>query len=246
MSAPDRDTPPPDRETLLRRLAGRLEEALAAEDAPRGIPEEILRDGDAPPQGDLYAVQAALTALTQEVKLQGRSFKQLGEAVGPVAEMAPALASLIEDVRLQARREVLDGLLDLRDRLGRGEETAALAVAALAVAAPAGKTSWWRRVSDRERQRNAAIVEALREGYALTGAALDERLAAFGASEIECLGEAFDARRMNAIGVAETGDAEEGTVVEVCRRGYEWNGGVYRPAQVRVARRPGATESEES
>jgi len=95
--------------------------------------------------GDLYAVQAALTALTQEVKLQGRSFKQLGEAVGPVAEMAPALASLIEDVRLQARREVLDGLLDLRDRLGRGEETAALAVAALDVAAPAGKTSWWRR-----------------------------------------------------------------------------------------------------
>ena len=36
--------------------------------------------------------------------------------------MAPALASLIEDARLQARREVLDGLLDLRDRLGRGEE----------------------------------------------------------------------------------------------------------------------------
>jgi molecular chaperone GrpE len=241
MSAPDRDTPPPDRETLLRRLAGWLDEALAAEDAPRGIPEEILSNGAAPPQGDLYAVQAALTALTQEVKLQGRSFKQLGEAVGPVAEMAPALASLIEDVRLQARREVLDGLLDLRDRLGRGEETAGLAVAALA-----DKTSWWRRVSDRDRQRNAAIVEALREGYALTGAALDELLAAFGASEIECLGEAFDARRMNAIGVAETGDQEEGTVVEVCRRGYEWKGGVYRPAQVRVARRPGATESERS
>ena len=38
-----------------------------------------------------------------------------------------------------------------------------------------------------ERRRSGAIVEALREGYALTGAALDELVAGFGASEIECL-----------------------------------------------------------
>ena len=36
----------------------------------------------------------------------------------------------------------------------------------------------------------------------------------------------------------ETDRAAEGTVVFIYRAGYEWNGEVYRPAQVRVAKRP--------
>ena len=184
----------PDRDTLIARFAGWLDEALSAEDAPRGIPEEILADCDAPPGGDLYSVQAALTALTQEVKLQGRTFKQLGEAVGPVAEMAPALAVLTSETRSQARREVLDGLMDLRDYLAHGEEAARRAAEGLA-----GKASWWRRPAEEERQRYEAIVKALREGYALTGARLDDLLATFGAREIECLDEVFDPRRMQAV-----------------------------------------------
>jgi len=220
----------PDRESILRRFTARLDEALAREDAPEGIPAELLDAPAVPPEGDLYAVEAALTVLAQEVKLQGRSFKQLGETVAPIAEMAPALAAAIEQARLQARREVLDVLLDLRDRLLRGEETARSA--ASAIAAP---RRWWQR---RESPRGAEIVGALREGYALTLARLDEALATFGVSEIDCRDCAFDAGQMHAIGIEETGLAAEGTVVAVLRRGYEWNGAVYRPAEVRVARRP--------
>ena len=53
---------------------------------------------------------------------------------------------------------------------------------------------------------------------------------------IECVGEPFDPRRMNAVDVEETDRAAEGTVVFVYRAGYEWNGELYRPAQVRVAK----------
>jgi molecular chaperone GrpE len=220
----------PDRESILRRFAAWLDEALAREDAPQGIPVELLDAPAVPPDGDLYAVQAAVTVLAQEVKLQGRSFKQLSETVAPIAEMAPALSAAIEQARLQARREVLNVLLDLRDRLLRGEETACATAAA--IAAP---KRWWQR---RKSPRAGEVVGALREGYALTLARLDEALATYGVSEIDCADRPFDPGEMHATGIEETDTAAEGTVVAVLRRGYEWNGEVYRPAEVRVARLP--------
>jgi molecular chaperone GrpE len=227
---------PPDRESILCRFTARLDEALAHEDAPSGIPPELLDDAAAPPEGDLYAVQAALTALTQEVKLQGRSFKQLSEAVAPVAAvaaLAPDLRAVLEQARERAQGEVLDLLLDLHDRMVRGEETA---IAAIAAPRP-----WWRIG---EGKRASEVVTALTAGYALTRARLDEALAGFGVSEIECGECPFDAATMHAVGVEYTDRVEEGTVVEVVRRGYEWNGKVHRPADVRVARRPSGAVTE--
>jgi molecular chaperone GrpE len=220
----------PDRESILRRFTAWLDEALVREDAPPGIPAELLDGAMAPPEGDLYAVQAALTALTQEVKLQGRSFKQLSETVAPLTDLAPSLEQAIGEARLQARREVLDVLLDLRDRLLRGEETARTAAAAMAT-----PRHWWQRG---ESPRAGEVVAALREGYALTLARLDEALATYGVNEIPCGGRPFDSSLMHATGIEETEAVAEGTVVAVFRRGYEWNGEIYRPAEVRVARRP--------
>ena len=61
---------------------------------------------------DRYRMWAALTALTQEVKLQGRSFKQLSDTLAR------------ETAKPRSRKEVLDGLLELRERLLRGVEAA--------------------------------------------------------------------------------------------------------------------------
>ena len=61
----------PDRESILRRFAACLDEALAREDAPQGIPVELLDTSAVPPDGDLYAVQAAVTVLAQEERLPG-------------------------------------------------------------------------------------------------------------------------------------------------------------------------------
>jgi molecular chaperone GrpE (heat shock protein) len=41
---------------------------------------------------------------------------------------------------------------------------------------------------------------------------------------------------MTAVEIEETDAVPEGTVVEIYRNGYEWEGEVYRPAQVKVAR----------
>lgn len=219
-----------DRDEILRRFEARLDAALAREDAPRGIPEELLADAETGVEEstvDRYRMWAAITALTQEVKLQSRSFKQLGETLG-------------RDYEARSRKEALDGLLELRERLLRGVEAAD--------AREKVRPVFWDRIFRRrwEQIRHALeVVDAMNQGYRLSLKSLDDLLARFEVRPIECKGEPFDPRLMSAVDVEETLDAVEGTVLTVYRTGYEWNGAVYRPAQVRVARRPRSVSNDE-
>src|SRR5258708_3810186 len=183
-----------DRSEILQRFEQWLDSATAEEVPPPGIPPEILAGDSAPAENgptDWYTMWAAMTALTQEVKLQGRAFRQLSEALTTEGER-------------RGRKESLGALLEMRERLSRGLEG----------------------------------LRALEEGYRLSLSHLDDLLSQFQIRAIECEGRPFDPRRMNAVDVEETDRAAEGTVLLVYRAGYEMNGELYRPAQVRVARRP--------
>jgi molecular chaperone GrpE len=231
-----------EREEILRRFEAWLDGALADEEPPQGLPAGILDSitSEAEPgsngQRDLYAMWAAVTALTQEVKLQGRSFKQLSETLAPVAELAPQLTEMERDAQEDARREILDVLLDLRDRLRRGLDRARESSAKLGEPSRSG---WVTRLLSRDAVLRHATetVAALEKGYQMSLDRLNDVLADFDVREIACQGQLFDPSSMQAVDVQETEEAEEGVVVEVYRAGYEWKGEVYRPAHVKVARR---------
>ncbi len=237
-----------DREEILRRFEAWLDAVLAAEEPPQGIAAELLSclAAETEERGkdrcDLYSMWAAITALSQEVKLQGRSFKQLSETLAPVAELAPHLPEMQRKARESARREVLDALLDLRDRLGRGLDAARASQARMRDSL---RSRWTARLLARHdtlRQASEGLA-ALEQGYRMSLERLNEVLAQFDVQEIPCQGQPFDPSSMHAVDVEETDEATEGTVVEVYRTGYAWKGEVHRPAQVRVARKPATTSS---
>ena len=211
-----------DRSEILQRFEQWLDGALAEEDPPQGIPAEILagEPAESAPT-DWYTMWSAVTALTQEVKLQGRAFKQLSENLAAEAER-------------RGRKESLGALLEMRERLLRGLE----AVRGREELQP---SLWDRLFPERWRKVQHAfdVVRALEEGYRMSLGYLDDLLFQFQVQPIECEGRPFDPRRMKAVDVEETDRAAEGTVLSVYRMGYEWNGELFRPAQVRVARRPG-------
>jgi molecular chaperone GrpE len=180
---------------------------------------------DAP--ADLYTMWAAVTALTQEVKLQGRAFKQLSE-------------TLDREFERRGNKQVLDALLDLRDRLLRGLESVRLRQEPRPTFRARIFRSRWREI-----QHAFETVRAMENGYRLTLERLDDLLKEFEVRPIECAGQPFDPRRMNAVDVEENEEAEDGTVLAVYRTGYERNGEVYRPAQVRVAQRRRRTATDE-
>jgi hypothetical protein len=238
------------RAEILRRFSEWLDCALAAEEAPRGIDAEILAavvgDGEdraRPAPTAAYSLWAAMTALTQEVKLQGRSFKELNDTLGSQASrMAERERDLLRETERRGRKDVLGVVIDLRDRLGRGLESVRASEAEFSKAARRG---WRARIFSRPGEDAAgATLAALKKGYELGLERLDQTLEEYDAREIPCEGQVFDPRRMNAIDRQESSAIPEGMVIEVYRSGYEWNGEVFRPAQVKVSCAPAGKENE--
>jgi molecular chaperone GrpE len=194
---------------------------------------------DAP--NDAYALWSAVTALTQEVKLQGRAFKELHSGLGTettrVAEELRAAyrereRDIQRDAERRCRREILSALIDLRDALHRGLETVRAVEPDLRVNQ---SRNWLRRLFKAPgEEANTKTLSALTTGYELGLERLDQILEDFNVHEIVCRDQPFNPRRMNAVDRAPS-NAPEGTVLEVYRSGYEWNGEVFRPAQVKVS-----------
>ncbi len=252
-----------DRDEILRRFEAWLDEALAREEPPRGIDAELLNSvaGVSSPAGteeggaadsaasatlDAYTLWSAMTALTHEVKLQGRAFKELSATTTEQAarvgdELRAAYHERERELQREAERRsqqrLLDGLFELHDKLDRGLQSTEAAGERLAAAR---RRPWWDRMLRRSVDSEAALtaIAAVTRGYELGLEHLARMLAGVNVRPIRCEGQPFDPRRMNAIDKAESSAMPEGTVLEVYRKGYEWNGDVHRLAQVKVSVTP--------
>jgi GrpE protein len=256
-----------DREEIVRRFEALLDSTLASEDPPSGIDAAIVEavmNDSLPSAGDTaatrncdsYALWAAMTTLTQEIKLQGRAFQELNRTLAAQTEKiaddlravyAERERALRRETERRCRKDVLGTLIDLRDRLGRGRESVRVSEKQIVAGDRAG---WLARIFSENRlfprkvkTAAADAVGALVRGYELGIERLDQSLDEFHAREIRCEGERFDPRSMNAIDSEESATVAPDTVLEVYRKGYEWDGEVFRPAQVKVSRAPrGASE----
>lgn len=244
------------RRSMQRRFEVWLDDILEGEQPPAGIASEILAelrsDGthetlDQSP--DMVALWSAMMRMVEETRLQGRSFQQLHQDLEPMKTLIESVSSLRqgrEEVTDQERRqlhesardgvinEMLDLLIDIRDRLLRGSQSARRARSEMPGAKRGG-------LVERFRAKPAAqaddIVAALLKGYDLCREQLDEALSQHGIRAIECVGLTFDPVTMKAVDTDPNCPAEDGTVIEVYRQGYRHHGQVYRPAEVKVARR---------
>ena len=247
------------RARILERFEEWLDASLSAGREPDGIAAEILAQAgaeEAPPFDDFYSMWAAVTALTQEVRLQGRAFKQIGSSLEAAAGIPEAVSELgrVAGLARQERQErernlereagqratksILDSLLALRESLTRGLESARLAGRAGEPAPKTGLLARWFAAAEIEQERKAAAesLAALETGYRLSLEKLDELLGRMDVQPVHCLGQRFDPLAMNAVDIGETDIEPEGTVLAVFRMGYRWRGEVFRPAEVKVAR----------
>src|ERR1700733_14711624 len=186
-----------DRSEIVQRFERWLDSAMAEETQPQGIPAELL-SGDTEPESsptDWLTIWSAMTELTQEVKLQGRAFKQMSE-------------TLTADAERRGRKESLGALLEMRERLSRGLE----GLGGREKLQPGFLDRIFKRRWN-EVEHALGVVRALEDGYRLTLGYLDDVLSQFQLQPIECMGRQFDPRRMNAVDVEETDRTAEGTVL---------------------------------
>ena len=152
------------RTLLVQRFAKWLDEVLAEEKPLKGIAAELLAElyderdpdavGPAEEAHDLHSTWSVLTVLTQEIKLQGRTFKQLSDKLDPLAgleagsldrllaaqrELLSETRRIVEESRADlsrreseikreagrsARRDLLEVVIDIRDHMILGQRSA--------------------------------------------------------------------------------------------------------------------------
>lgn len=253
------------RQRILRRFELWLDEILDGEQPVEGIAAEILEQlqADIPPGDsgdgetgcDLYTLWSAVTTMTEETRLQGRAFKQLHDGLSPMQEMVGSVAAMLEryqtvvDLQEQktheawrqaAWKDILETLIDMRDRLMRG---AASARTWLERSEPVRESGFLKRLRGKFFSRQPEVlpqqhdeaVQSLLKGYTLCQEVLDEAMAQIDLRPMDCLGQPFDPQTMKAVDLGHESDVPEGTVLEVYRLGYWWGQTVYRPAEVKVA-----------
>jgi hypothetical protein len=251
------------RATLLGQFEQWLDEMLANEPPPRGLPAELVAGSDAggngtsvtPVESDLYSVYSSLTALSGEIGLQGRAFKQLTATLAPLAETpamldrleeaqrksAETLAQAIEDAGdsgleiAASGKQICEVLIDLNDRLERGLRTCDNGIESMRAS---GRHGWmWRMTGGPAVIAQAMTgVQALRDSCAMTLGRLQSAMQDWGIQKIGATGDLFDPRQMTVVDVRTTDEAPAGSVVEVIRSGYALNGQVEAVARVAVAK----------
>jgi molecular chaperone GrpE len=98
--------------------------------------------------------------------------------------------------------------------------------------------------AEQQRRRQAAeaagrvrgFLESVITGYTMSLQRLERALRQHGLEPIPCVGEPFDPERMEVLEVMADSGRPANEVLDEVRRGYLWNGRVFRYAQVRVAK----------
>ena len=262
---------------ILQRFAVWLDDVLAEEKPLEGVAEELLAElyddvrsdtvNKMAGADDLHSTWSAMTALTQEIKLQGRAFKQLNEKMASftgldatidqfLATHRPALADarrIAEAVRADrteretelklaarshARRALIGVITEIRDSLIIGLRSAAEGQRKLKESPKGSRLKNFFIHNAADQNHKLDIVDSLQKGYQMSLDRINEALQSLGVTEIVCEGERFDPRVMNAVDIEETAEVPDGTVLEVYRTGYMMDAEVLQAAQVKVARTP--------
>lgn len=224
------DNEGPERERLLA-IARELEDVLSSEPRPLGIDAEALAGGEEPP--DLHTLLSAMTALTREVRTQGRAFSELRSALEGEKDPPSAPPSHGDDGTELA--------MEMAERL----ERLCIMLESRPAEDPAPRRHWllppWRRREKAPAQPDPRHAAA--EGLRLLRSRVDDFLSARDFQRMDAIGRPFDPRFMEAVEAAEAPGVEDGVVLDVYREGYLHAGALHRTAKVKVCRNhPQSTE----
>jgi molecular chaperone GrpE len=211
--------------------------------------------------GQFLAVRQEVNLQTRAVRAQqeqnAETLRQLTAALDTLRQSQTRGEQAVEE----AIRPLLKTLIDLYDALAlagrevqRMRETVQPSLEQLtAEEPPAAPRSFWaslfrpsaadlaarqererltRENSERVRQMLASLVT----GYTMSLQRIERALRQHGLDAIPTTGERFDPERMEVVEAVLDSGRLTGEVIEEVRRGYLWNGRVFRYAQVRVAK----------
>jgi molecular chaperone GrpE len=215
--------------------------------------------------GQFLAVRQEVNLQTRAVRAQqeqnAETLRQLTAALDALGQSQARAEQYQQRAAEETLRPLLTTLIDLYDALAiagremqRTHETVRDTLEQLSGAADEEPSASWfatlrRRIfgptrktdpraaqarenSERIRQMLASLVA----GYTMSLQRVERALRQHGLEAIPTAGERFDPEQMEVVEAVAQSGRPSGEVIEEIRRGYLWNGRVFRYAQVRVAK----------
>lgn len=216
-----------------------LSEAVAALEQPG---EELDEDDDAPNDDALRPLLKTLVEVYDALALAERESRRVQETVLPALERAARPAPAATGAPLPTDKIAEASLPGWARWFGlESKVRAALEVHQAGVAAGAGAGQQLASERQRSDAETAAgqvrdLVASLLTGYTMSLQRLDRAIRQHGLEPITCVGQPFDPERMEVVEAVAGNGRTAGEVVAEVRRGYLWNGRIFRFAQVSVAR----------
>lgn len=215
--------------------------------------------------GQFLAVRQEVNLQTRAVRAQQEqnteTLRQLSASLDALRQSQARGDQMRQQNIDEAIRPLLKTLIDLYDALAlAGREMQRLRETVLpsleqftkAAAAEPETRSWWRRLfrssalaaeqTERERlvrengERVGQLLASVVTGYTMSVQRLERARRQHGLEAIPTTGERFDPERMEVVEAVADSGRPSGEVLDEVRRGYLWNGRVFRYAQVRVAK----------
>ncbi len=225
------------RNMLLERIDSWVEE-LMADNPEMELLSEDLPDNIREP--DLFSLCSAVTALTEEFRLQTRGYRKLLEDIGSLSgridnlsaagrpAQTAAEATIADDCnvreryREEAQVELVEHFVEVHDRLFQTTLQIRQRLEAYGIL---------RRLTG-----DKAVMEALLQGLDFTMQRFDAALAAAGMRRFGLCGDAFDPSTMRAVLVSTAVGGDSGKVTSVLRSGYYRYNQIWRYADVEVSK----------
>lgn len=258
-------SPRPEVRALLERLSDWLEEVPAELAAAPAVPEPPPDAADGVGLYRLVeeftALRHEVKLQTKGVRDARDRVDEMGEALRAAADQFRSVAPREAEAAWEAGRPLAEALADLDEALRRTgrvieqaragviDESARALEKAVADAFDRRKPGWLgrKRMASLRAEVEGAVArhalesrerffDHLREGFSLVLKRLDRALKVERVQAIPCAGLPVDPERMTVVEVVDAPGASPGTVVDEVRRGYTWNGRVFRFAEVRAAR----------
>lgn len=249
----ERDQSVADRSKQQQRMEEIVWELVKTIEQPEPLPDGLVSPVQEEETPDLYSLFTALTALRQEVALQGRSFSRLDQSIERLISYfetmhavnenvlklndnlhhvqssiesisSQALSEMREIGREEGRKEQFDSLID--PLMDTHDQTRRLVdTYSKRLKQNKGLLQWFGHRGELEDTLQAQIICETK---------LRQKLESLGITPIAQIEMKFDAKTMKAIDVDTQSDKPPHTVIEIYRQGYKTDQRILRFAEVKV------------
>ena len=185
---------------------------------------------------DLQTFFRELVALRQDVRLQSKANKSIGQNISQ-------LSSSLEDKINTGTKSLANAVIDIKSQIPEARRDAQRGIALEFLSVVEGLERCANSLSSKrisslkiglKKKKKKKAIESLRKPHRLLYSKALDSLRRLKIEPVAAIGDEFDPKSMRVVGTTKNSGAKAGVVTEICLQGYKIENSLIRTAEVKV------------